>query len=204
MLRCINFSGWESLQTSQDLPQSLQEATCCQKLEEWWKSSRFPSSQQTPWELERCWRALGIQNWGAEGLSLHTSPHCKPRVGSCWKTSQHRALALQTNLGGWGAFISSNQLFPWLQMENRESSTRWGRDKKGKKGAKRGKIITPVQTWPRGHGGGRGDGSRTSRRVFCLIPDLFNLWDVSSRTGTFCQPPGICQQLGLRCSKGNG
>lgn len=136
MLRCINFSGWESLQTSQDLPQSLQEATCCQKLEEWWKSSRFPSSQQTPWELERCWRALGIQNWGAEGLSLHTSPHCKPRVGSCWKTSQHRALALQTNLGGWGAFISSNQLFPWLQMENRESSTRWGRDKKGQKGAK--------------------------------------------------------------------
>lgn len=78
MLRCINFSGWESLQTSQDLPQSLQEATCCQKLEEWWKSSRFPSSQQTPWDLESCWRALGIQNWGAEGLSLHRALIANP------------------------------------------------------------------------------------------------------------------------------
>lgn len=51
---------------------------------------------------------------------------------------------------------------------------------------------------------GKRDGFRTSRQVFCLIPDLFNLLDVSIMTGTTCQLPGIPQQLGVSCSKGGG
>lgn len=154
--------------------------------------------------LESLWHPALRGVHGAEGLSVHKNTGWDPL-----EISQHGALALPTNLRRSGGFISSNQWFPWLQMENRGSSMCWWR---GKKEGKGGKSSPRSRHGQGGHGGGRGDGYRREEGwiqnihtgVFCLIPDLFNLWDVPSRTGTFYQLPGIPQHLDARCSKGNG
>lgn len=82
---CINSSSWESPQTRLDLPQSLEEATCCQKLEEFggnhpnfhhlatWKDAGEPLASRT-----------GVCAW-SRGTECAQEPRGQSQGGIPWK-----------------------------------------------------------------------------------------------------------------------